>query len=116
MNGFNFLQASPIPPISDVNWEVVGTGDFDGDGTDDTLWHNRLTGQMVIWFMQGTNIGSYQMISYIVSDLNWQVVGIGDFDGDGKADILWRNSDGSECHLADEWRNFHRCSIYLSDI
>src|SRR5438552_19176810 len=27
-----------------------------------------------------------------VGDQAWQVKGIGDFDGDGKADILWRNT------------------------
>jgi len=26
---------------------------------------------------------------------DWQVAGIGDFDGDGKADILWRNSSSA---------------------
>ena len=28
---------------------------------------------------------------YTVSDLTWQVGGVGDYDGDGKADILWTN-------------------------
>jgi membrane-bound lytic murein transglycosylase B len=27
-----------------------------------------------------------------VSNLNWQIKEVGDFDGDGKADILWRHS------------------------
>jgi hypothetical protein len=26
---------------------------------------------------------------------SWTIVGTGDFDGDGKTDILWRNSDGT---------------------
>ena len=25
---------------------------------------------------------------------DWSIVETGDFDGDGKSDILWRNSDG----------------------
>jgi hypothetical protein len=31
-----------------------------------------------------------------VSDLNWQVVAVRDFNGDGKADILWRNMSTGE--------------------
>src|SRR3546814_16590845 len=27
-----------------------------------------------------------------VGNLEWQFVGVGDFNGDGKADILWRNT------------------------
>ena len=27
-----------------------------------------------------------------MADLAWQVAGVGDFDGDGRADILWRNA------------------------
>ena len=36
-----------------------------------------------------------------VTDQNWKVAGVGDFNGDGKDDILWRNaSTGSDSHLA----------------
>ena len=27
-----------------------------------------------------------------LADLNWKVAGTGDFDGDGKSDIYWRNT------------------------
>ncbi len=27
-----------------------------------------------------------------VSDLNWQIAQAADFDGDGRADLLWRNA------------------------
>ena len=26
-----------------------------------------------------------------VADLNWEIGNIGDYDGDGKADFMWRN-------------------------
>ena len=31
-----------------------------------------------------------------MADLNWQVAGTGDFDGDGKSDIFWRNTSTGE--------------------
>ena len=31
-----------------------------------------------------------------VADQNWKVVGTGDFNGDGKSDILWRNTSTGE--------------------
>ena len=32
---------------------------------------------------------------------SWQVKGTGDFNGDGKSDILWQNNDGHGRDLAD---------------
>ncbi len=31
-----------------------------------------------------------------IADLNWSVASVGDYDGDGKSDILWRNSATGE--------------------
>jgi len=38
-----------------------------------------------------------------VADLNWQIANIGDYDGDGKVDFLWRNEVTSRniIHLMD---------------
>jgi len=29
-------------------------------------------------------------------NLNWQIVGVGDLDGDGKADLVWRNNHSGD--------------------
>ena len=34
-----------------------------------------------------------------MADQSWQIAGIGDFDGDGKDDILWRNASTGENYL-----------------
>ena len=75
-----------------TNWQIVGTGDFDGDGMSDILWRNGSTGENYIFFMNGTSVLASSNYTNSVPDTNWQVAGIGDFDGDGKSDILWRNS------------------------
>lgn len=73
----------------DPNWVILGTGDFNGDGTQDILWLNRSTNEMVIWFMTGSTL-AYSMPVGVVPGGEWEVEGIGDFNGDGFADILWR--------------------------
>ena len=84
--GYSFLNT-----LTDLNWQIVGTGDFNEEGKLDILWRNVATGQNAIWFMNGLTYVGYTYI-YSITDLNWKIVGTGDFNGDGKVDILWRNA------------------------
>ena len=91
--------AAPAPLITlDASWSVAGIGDFDGDYHADILWRNA-SGEVATWFMNGATIsGSADVTSGGVAvrpDASWSVAGIGDFDADGHADILWRNTNGS---------------------
>jgi serralysin len=77
-----------------LDWHVAGIGDFNGDGRDDILWLNS-DGRVTDWL--STANGGYQPNSanfYTSLGTNWQVANVGDYNGDGRADILWRSSDG----------------------
>ena len=56
MNGSTFAASAMLPTVSDLNWTIAGTGDFQRDGKSDVLWHNVATGNNVIWFMDGLDV------------------------------------------------------------
>jgi hypothetical protein len=77
-----------------LDWHIVDTGDFNGDGKSDILWRSD-AGWLSNWL--GTANGGFihndaNATSWAPAD--WHVVGTGDFNGDGKSDILWRSDAG----------------------
>jgi Cadherin-like/Beta-propeller repeat/Bacterial Ig domain/FG-GAP-like repeat len=91
MNGLSEGQQDFITRVEDTNWKIITTADFNGDRKDDLLWRNVRTGENAIWFMDGFTSDRQFLETRVVPDLNWQMVKAGDFNSDGKADILWRN-------------------------
>jgi len=99
MSGTAILAEGYLRTVADQSWQVAGIGDFDGDGKDDILWRNSVTGENYLYPMDGLSVKPTEGYLRNVADTSWQIVGVGDFDGDGKADILWRNSVSGQNYL-----------------
>jgi hypothetical protein len=99
LNGPQWIGSAELLTVSDLSWQIVGTGDFNNDGNADILWrYTEGPGFVYVWYMNGTNwIGGGDIIS--VADQNWQIMGTGDYDNDGNIDILWRynGTGGAVC-------------------
>lgn len=80
-----------IPRVSDKNWKMSGTGDFNKDGSVDIVWRNYRTGDNGIWLMNGTTSEMNKVSLPRFSNTDWHIEGTGDFNKDGNVDILWRN-------------------------
>jgi len=83
-----------IESEENTDWEMVAVDDMNENGTADIIWRNPTTGQNQIWLMggdQGTEVSETITIEEEL-DSSWNIGGTGDYNGDGFADLAWRNS------------------------
>lgn len=78
----------------DFSWAVVASGDFNGDGRDDLMWRHT-SGEITEWLSTADG-GFFNNASRVAKtvDLSWHVIGAGDFNGDGRDDLIWRHDSG----------------------
>ncbi|NJL47226.1 MAG: VCBS repeat-containing protein [Leptolyngbyaceae cyanobacterium SM2_5_2] len=77
--------------VSDLNWQIASTADFDGDGEGDLLWRHQISGETVLWFVKDGALASGGLLSDSAPPI-WQLQGAGDLDGDDRPELLWRHS------------------------
>lgn len=113
MDGTTFVSDTVLPQVTNYagGWRIAGTGDFNKDGSPDILMQNINTGQLAIWFMDGSTYISDTVLSQVTNYAGgWRIVGTGDFNKDGNTDILMQNINSG--HLA-AW--FMDGSTFVSD-
>ena len=81
--------------MSGATGSVVGSGDFNGDGRNDILMRNASTGALTMSVGQSNGQFIALTPSQQLSDLNWKIVAIGDYNGDGRDDLIWQHSSGA---------------------
>ena len=106
MNGLKLLSDASYgyvgwtPPNN--MWTVAGTGDFNGDGKSDILLRDGATGDCFVWEMNGLKLlsdSSYGYVGWTPPNAGWTVAGTGDFNGDGKSDILLQDGSNGDCFV-----------------
>ena len=73
-------------------WQVIGAGDVDGDSRSDLLLSYASTEQnrFGYWIMNGATVGRTRSTR---TSQAYQIAARGDFNGDGRQDIVWTSSE-----------------------
>ena len=83
--------STKLTDVMNANWSVVGTGDANKDAVADYYWRNSATGQNACWLMNRQGAIANIVLLQPVVDPAWNIVAVGDMNGDGQADLLWHN-------------------------
>jgi hypothetical protein len=89
MNGLTITGVT-FPATLSAEWELLGSGDFNGDGTADLFWYNTTSGVVAVWAMSGGTIASSGNVAGFPLDV--EIVQVADTNGDGKPDLVIRNT------------------------
>jgi len=99
MNGRTVVRDSNFGGVGitqDLSWQVAAIEDFTGDRQADIFLRNANSGRWLMLPMDGRNVdrgNNFGGVRFLEIDSFWQVAGIEDYTGDGKADIVIRNNN-----------------------
>ena len=97
MNGKSVIYDALLEPnqILSNDWRIVAAADMNGDGKADLIWQHLTGGWLAVWYMNGNTVTSNRLLTPAqISGNDWRIVGAGDFNGDGKPDLVWQHTSG----------------------
>ena len=87
--GFATLAGTSVE--TDLDWKIVGAGDLNRDTQTDLFWRHQVSGALRVWHMSGLEQWDSVDVTPAVADVQWEINGLGDMNGDGWLDIVWRH-------------------------
>jgi hypothetical protein len=95
-------EAAITPNAASTDWIIRGSDDFDsfatpgtpgGDDNNDLVFWNQTTGAVEFWAMNGTDRpgAAVPLTGGAPLPTNWDLSATGDFNGDDRPDLVWRN-------------------------
>ena len=84
MNGAQLVSTASLGNVP-TSWTVAGA-----DGGGDIFWRDT-AGDLAIWQVSGSQLVQSAGLGTVPG--NWVIAGLGDFNGDGATDILWRDTN-----------------------
>lgn len=93
MNGAKVQGGVPFSQTPPATYSLVGAGDFTGDGSTTLVFQDRVDNRVVFWYTAADNTtrivgGDYV---YPTPEPGWKLVGVADFNQDGRSDLLFQN-------------------------
>jgi hypothetical protein len=87
-------------------WTIVATDDMNQDRRPDIVWHNDVSGETQIWYMNNWRLTGRQTVrweSYYAGPAlvgwPWRITSTNDFDNDRIGDIVWHNESTGETQI-----------------
>jgi hypothetical protein len=91
LSGSGFATLSGVSVETDLDWKIVGAGDLNRDSQTDLVWRHQTSGALRVWHMSGVEQWDSADLSNSVTDVQWEINAIGDMNGDGWLDVVWRH-------------------------
>ena len=105
MNGAHIGVNAQIGTLT-AGWHYDRLGDFNADGKSDVVLLNDTTHGVYVVEMDGIEMGSNGLVGNVRADLGWYYKGLGEFNNDGKSDIILFNDGTHEVYIIemDGWQ------------